>query len=101
MGLNSPPGSSAPSSPTRDDARRALDTLLNYINQQPGGLVDQHEYMTVLKLTERLRLQSTISLPGGLHRIAEQDYDNPPKMEYEISPKVESMKMEQSMSAGI
>jgi hypothetical protein len=46
-GLQSPPGSSAPSSPTQDDARRALDTLLNFFNQAPNGLVDQNEYMTV------------------------------------------------------
>jgi hypothetical protein len=76
MSLQSPPGSSAPSSPTRDDARRALDTLLNYFNQAPTGLVDQNEYMTVVKLTEKLRLQSNTPLPGGLHRIAEQDCES-------------------------
>lgn len=90
MSLQSPPQSSAPSSPTRDDARRALDTLLNYFNQAPNtGLVDQNEYMTVVKLTEKLRLQSNAPLPGGLHRIAEQDCEA-------VAPK-----MEQSMSAGI
>lgn len=88
-GLQSPPGSSAPSSPTQDDARRALDTLLNFFNQAPSGLVDQNDYMTVLKLTEKLRLQqSNGPLPGGLHRIAEQDCEAP------------APKMEQSMSAG-
>jgi hypothetical protein len=50
--------------------------------------VDQNEYLTVLKLTEKLRLQSNGPLPGGLHRIPEQ--------ECEIS----APKMEQSMSAG-
>jgi hypothetical protein len=84
-GLQSPPGSSAPSSPTQDDARRALDTLLNFFNQAPNGLVDQNEYMTVLKLTEKLRLNAP--LPGGLHRIAEQDCE------------LQAPKMEQSMSA--
>jgi hypothetical protein len=88
-GLQSPPGSSAPSSPTQDDARRALDTLLNYFQQAPNGLVDQNEYMTVLKLTEKLRLQTSNGpLPGGLHRIAEQEGEH-------AAPK-----MEQSMSAG-
>ncbi|KUJ21055.1 uncharacterized protein LY89DRAFT_424139 [Mollisia scopiformis] len=85
-GLQSPPGSSAPSSPTQDDARRALDTLLIFFNQAPNGLVDQNEYMTVMKLTERLRLNAP--LPGGLHRIAEQDCE------------LQAPKMEQSMSAG-
>ncbi len=86
-GLHSPPGSSAPSSPTQDDARRALDTLINFFNQAPNGLVDQNEYMTVLKLTERLRLQQNSGpLPGGLHRIAEQDCELPaPKMEHSMS----------------
>lgn len=85
-GLQSPPGSSAPSSPTQDDARRALDTLLNFFNQAPNGLVDQNEYMTVLKLTEKLRLQSgNGALPGGLHRIAEQDCEVAPKMEQSMS----------------
>ncbi|KAF4631798.1 hypothetical protein G7Y89_g6336 [Cudoniella acicularis] len=87
-GLQSPPGSSAPSSPTQDDARRALDTLLNFFQQAPNGLVDQNEYLTVLKLTEKLRLQSNAPLPGGLHRIAEQESELP------------APKMEQSMSAG-
>jgi hypothetical protein len=88
-GLQSPPGSSAPSSPTQDDARRALDTLLNFFNQAPNGLVNENEYLTVLKLTERLRLQQNSGpLPGGLHRIAEQDCE------------LSAPKMEQSMSAG-
>jgi hypothetical protein len=85
-GLQSPPGSSAPNSPTPEDARRALDTLLNYFQQAPNGLVDQNEYLTVLKLTEKLRLQSHAPLPGGLHRIAEQDCEQPaPKMEQSLS----------------
>ena len=88
-GLQSPPVSSAPGSPTQDDARKALDTLLNYFNQAPNGLVDQNEYMTVLKLTEKLRLHTSNGpLPGGLHRIAEQEGE------------FAAPKMEQSMSAG-
>ncbi len=88
-GLQSPPASSAPSSPTQDDARRALDTLINFFNQTAPGLADQNEYSTVLRLTEKLRIQSNGPLPGGLHRIAEQ--------ECELLP---APKMEHSMSAG-
>ncbi|TAQ87760.1 hypothetical protein B7494_g3923 [Chlorociboria aeruginascens] len=86
-GLQSPLGSSAPGSPTQDDARRALDTLLNFFQQAPTGLVDQNDYMTVLKLTEKLRLQQNNGpLPGGLHRIAEQEGELPaPKMEQPAS----------------
>jgi len=83
-GLQSPPGSSAPASPTQDDARRALDTLMAFIRQS-SGLVDQDEYLTVLKLTEKLRLQTNGPLPGGLHRIAEQDCELAPKMEQSMS----------------
>jgi len=88
-GLQSPPSSSIPGSPTQDDARRALDTLITFFSQAPQGLVDENEIMTVLKLTEKLRLQqSTPTLPGGLHRIAEQDCEvssNTPKMEDEMT----------------
>lgn len=84
-GLQSPPGSSAPSSPTHDDARRALDTLLNYFQSAPSVL-DSNEYMTMLKLTDKLRIQGGSGpLPGGLHRIAEQDGEIAPKMEHSMS----------------
>lgn len=85
-GLQSPPNSSANSPTTQEDARRALDTLLAFFQQAPSGLVDQNEYMTVLKLTEKLRIQPNQStLPGGLHRIAEQDCEIAPKMEHSMS----------------
>ncbi|RFU35756.1 hypothetical protein B7463_g620, partial [Scytalidium lignicola] len=89
-GLQSPPGSSAPGSPTQDDARRALDTLLTYFNNQgANGLVDENEYMTVLKLTEKMRLQQNNGpLPGGLHRIAEQDCES------------QALKIEQPITTG-
>ncbi|PQE13133.1 centromere binding b protein [Rutstroemia sp. NJR-2017a BBW] len=92
-GLQSPPHISAPSSPTQDDARRALDTLLNFFQQAPNGLVDQNEYMTVLKLTEKLRLQQNTPgpLPGGLHRISEQEGEN-------HESQSSHLKMEQSAS---
>lgn len=54
--LHSPPRSSAPGSPTQDDAQRALGTVLKYLQQAP--LVDQDEYMTFVKLAEKLRFQS-------------------------------------------
>jgi hypothetical protein len=87
-GIISPATGSSPSSPTQDDARRALETLLTYMNlAAPQGLVDEHEYMTVVKLNERMRQQS-LSGPGGLHRIPEQDAE------------VGAVKMEHSMSVG-
>lgn len=82
-GVQSPARTCA-NSPTQDDARRALDTLLSFFQQAPTGLVDQNEYMTVLKLTEKLRIQTNTPLPGGLHRIAEQDCEV-------VLPKLESL----------
>lgn len=73
--------SGSPSSPTQEDARRAADTLLSFISHV-GGFVDQGEYMTVVRLTEKLRLHMSGggkggAVPqqgmGGLDRIPEQD----------------------------
>ncbi|KAB5558648.1 hypothetical protein GE09DRAFT_962675 [Coniochaeta sp. 2T2.1] len=73
---------SGPNSPTQEDARRAADTLLSFISHV-GGFADQGEYMTVVRLTEKLRLHVSGQLQqqqmglhggmGGLDRIPEQD----------------------------
>lgn len=70
---------SSPNSPTQEDARRAADTLLSFI-QSAGGFVDPSEYMAVVRLTEKLRLhQSQLAKSvsqqgmGGLSRIPEGD----------------------------
>jgi hypothetical protein len=68
---------SGPNSPTQEDARRAADTLLSFISTV-GGFVDQSEYMTVVRLTEKLRLHMSKTAGaqqgmGGLDRIPEQD----------------------------
>ena len=67
----------SPGSPTQEDARRAADTLLSFISHV-GGFVDQGEYMTVVRLTEKLRIhmsQQQVKQQGmgGLDRIPEQD----------------------------
>jgi hypothetical protein len=46
---------SSPSSPTQDEARRALELVINYFDHQPTAL-GPHEYMTMGKLMERLDL---------------------------------------------
>ncbi|KAL1882014.1 hypothetical protein VTK73DRAFT_2996 [Phialemonium thermophilum] len=70
---------STPNSPTQEDARRAADTLLSFI-QTASGFVDQTEYMAVVRLTEKLRLHQTQLARGsssqgigGLSRIPEGD----------------------------
>ncbi|KAI9796929.1 MAG: hypothetical protein M1833_005875 [Piccolia ochrophora] len=59
-------------SPTQDDARRALELVMNFFQHQPSGLVDPQEYITIGKLMEKLRLHGR-SLSGGMHHIRDQD----------------------------
>ncbi|KAL0256964.1 hypothetical protein SLS55_007774 [Diplodia seriata] len=70
------PGSSSASSPTQEDARRALELVMSFFQQQPSGFVEPQEYVTIGKLMEKLKLQrsNSESLPGGMHRIPEQEY---------------------------
>ncbi|KAL5354572.1 hypothetical protein ACLOAV_000661 [Pseudogymnoascus australis] len=64
--------STASTSPTTDDARIALETFLNYMEiAAPQGLVDEFEYQTVVKLTERMRQHSL----GSIRGISESDTD--------------------------
>lgn len=65
---------SSPGSPTQDEARRALELVMNYFQQQPTGLAPQ-DCVAIGKLMERLELAQTqqITLPGGLTRIDEMD----------------------------
>lgn len=65
-------------SPTQDDARRALEVVWTFFQNQPNGLVvDPQEYMTIGKLMEKLKLTQSAAagagtpLPGGLHPIEE------------------------------
>ncbi len=70
-----PPGSS-PSSPTQDDARRGLETFINFMNTTNAQqLCDHRDMETVYKLTEILRRQS-LGGSGQLGRIQEQDSEN-------------------------
>ncbi|KAK3375160.1 hypothetical protein B0H63DRAFT_269116 [Podospora didyma] len=73
---------SSPGSPTQEDARKAADTLLSFI-QNSGAFVDQNEYLTVVRLTEKLRLHQNQMAKtgthgmGGLSRIPEGDSEMP------------------------
>lgn len=88
---------SSPGSPTQEDARRAADTLLSFITNA-SGFVDHNEYLTVVRLTEKLRIhQSQLAKAaaqgmGGLSRIPEGDNEMP-----NAPPAV--AKVEQTMSA--
>ncbi|KAI0128630.1 hypothetical protein BJ170DRAFT_594465 [Xylariales sp. AK1849] len=77
---------SSPGSPTQEDARRAADTLLTFMQHMPTGIVNNDEYAAILRLTEKLRLHQQqhqsfkVSMPaglGGLSRIPEGDLEMP------------------------
>ncbi|PGH08817.1 hypothetical protein AJ80_07776 [Polytolypa hystricis UAMH7299] len=64
---------STPGSPTQDEARRALELVMNYFQSQPSGLVAQ-DFMTIGKLMEKLELAQAQAAAAGcqrLHRIDE------------------------------
>lgn len=65
---------SSPGSPTQDEARRALELVLNYFDHQPAGLAT-HEYLTMGRLMERLDLTRSQAgmILNGLPRIDEHD----------------------------
>lgn len=65
---------STPGSPTQDEARQALELVMNYFQHQPSGLAAQ-EYVTIGKLMERLELAKSqgYTFLGGLPRIDEHD----------------------------
>ncbi|KAL4752309.1 hypothetical protein BDW72DRAFT_70926 [Aspergillus terricola var. indicus] len=68
---------SSPGSPTQDEARKALELVVNYFEHQSSGLGAQ-EAVTIGKLLERLQLaQQPPTLPGGLTRIDEHDDASP------------------------
>ncbi|KAJ5746413.1 hypothetical protein N7520_011595 [Penicillium odoratum] len=67
---------SAPGSPTQDEARQALEIVMNYLQHQPSGLTaTAQEFVTIGKLMERLELAKgqAYSFLGGLPRIDEHD----------------------------
>ena len=58
------------SAPSQDEARRALELVMNFFQSQPSGVVDPQEYITMGKLMEKLKVQGSIGeLPGGMHSI--------------------------------
>jgi hypothetical protein len=90
-GISSTPVESSPVSPSQEDARRAANTLLNYIsNMSTNGQFDQTEYMTIVQLTKKLQLhqhQSTRQAIGGLSRIPEGDNEIPPISDGTMDPR--------------
>ena len=54
--------------PSQDEARRALEIVINFLRRQPSGLVHSQEYKAIENLMERLTLHGGLGeLPGGMH----------------------------------
>lgn len=91
-----PKSGSSPSSPTQEDARRAADTLLSFIQQNVGSLIDHNDYNYVARLTEKLRLHqphiikssTPQAMMGGLSRIPEGETEvtSAPPVSMSIGP---------------
>lgn len=75
------PGGSPTSTPTQDDARRALELVKIFFQSQPHGVLDPEDYVTIGKLLEKLKLANSPdgSLPGGMHPI-KKEYSESPRM---------------------
>lgn len=60
--------SSPISPPSQDEARKALELVMNFFQNQPTGIVDSQEFITMGKLMEKLKVQGNMAeLPGGMH----------------------------------
>ncbi|MCJ1389526.1 hypothetical protein MMC18_002383 [Xylographa bjoerkii] len=64
---NTSNASSPVSPPSQDEARRALELVLNFFQNQPTGVVDPQEFVAMGKLMEKLKVQGVGELPGGMH----------------------------------
>ena len=64
---NTSNASSPISPPSQDEARRALELVLNFFQNQPSGVVDPQEFVAMGKLMEKLKVQGVGELPGGMH----------------------------------
>ena len=77
---------SSPGSPTQDEARKALELVMNYFQNQPSGLAAQ-DFFTIGKLMEKLELAQTQAAaaatattvqPASLQRI--EEYPDHPRV---------------------
>ena len=66
-------------SPTQDDARRALDLVWSFFQNQPAGILEPDEYATIGKLMVKLRVShgpdKTPVLPGGIYPSVKEEND--------------------------
>ena len=85
------PGSSSvsPQSPSQDDARRALELVIDYCQNQPSGMLEPQDYVTIGRLMEKLKIHrqgmtggvglglsvspNSEQLPGGMIEVRKMD----------------------------
>ncbi|KAI4123011.1 MAG: hypothetical protein LQ338_005498 [Usnochroma carphineum] len=59
------PSPKNPPPPSQDEARRALDVVMQFLKAQPASGMDPQDYITMGKLMEKLKLRGD-ELPGGM-----------------------------------
>ena len=69
--MKSPHLGSPQSPPSQDEARRALEVLMNFFQYQPSA-VDPQDYIIMGKLMEKLKLRGD-ELPGGMRSMERGD----------------------------
>jgi hypothetical protein len=66
-------------SPTQDDARRALDLVWSFFQNQPAGILELDEYAAIGKLMVKLRVShgpdKTPVLSGGIYPSVKEEND--------------------------
>ncbi|KAF2183219.1 CenpB-DNA-bind-domain-containing protein [Zopfia rhizophila CBS 207.26] len=70
--------------PSQEEARRALELVMSFFQQQPSGFVEPQEYVMIGKLMEKLKIKrNSESLPSGMgmRRVSEPDFGTVGKIE--------------------
>ncbi|KAF2267818.1 CenpB-DNA-bind-domain-containing protein, partial [Lojkania enalia] len=58
--------------PSHEDARRALELVMSFFQQQPTGFVEPEEYVMIGKLMEKLKIKrGSESAPSVMRRVSE------------------------------
>ncbi|KAF2738711.1 CenpB-DNA-bind-domain-containing protein [Polyplosphaeria fusca] len=68
--------------PSQEEARRALELVMNFFQHQPNGFVEPQEYVMIGKLMEKLKIKrGSESMASGVRRVSESDFSVVRKVE--------------------
>ncbi|KAL8871215.1 MAG: hypothetical protein Q9174_002909 [Haloplaca sp. 1 TL-2023] len=71
VNITAPMATSSPSSsPSQDEARRALEIVMSFFQSQGSAAMDPQDYITMGKLMEKLKIRG-YELPGGMRSMME------------------------------